>query len=204
MRGLWDQINHDSERQAPSIEKLVRSSELRLSFELLREEGRKWLTLPAKRVPARTVVTQLAEEMSTATVALEQFECCRGITTNTAEADDGSVNRPESRPACSHTDIVASDYRFRLRLFASLAAQWASRRWTVALDAIGHQSDCCGGRATTRKATPETPNWRDILPTPPHGATPRGMDHELRSARSRPSGGASAAVAARWEPFALA
>ena len=143
MRGLWDEINQDSERQAPSIEKLVRSSELRLRFERLREEGRKWLNFAGRTAfPREQIVTQLAEEMSTATSLSEQV---RMLSRHHHEHGGGRRwFREESgklAPLVAHNDIVASDYRFRLRALCLLAAQCGVAKMDSALDAMAPEAE---------------------------------------------------------------
>ena len=67
MRGLWDEINQDSEKQAPPVEKLARSAEVKARFELLREESSRWLNSTDRNAfPRKSIVAQLAEAMSKA------------------------------------------------------------------------------------------------------------------------------------------
>ncbi|MBL9027437.1 MAG: hypothetical protein JNL21_34920 [Myxococcales bacterium] len=46
MRGLWTEINQDEAKQAPAVDRLARSSELRARFDTVRETGAAWLRAP--------------------------------------------------------------------------------------------------------------------------------------------------------------
>jgi len=142
-RSVSGEINQDSERQAPSIEKLVRSPELRLRFERLREEGRKWLNFAGRSAfPREQIVTQLAEAMSTATAPSEQ---ARMLSKHHYEHHGGRPwFREESGklvPLVAHNGIVASDYRFRLRALCLLAAQCGVAKMDSALNSMAREAE---------------------------------------------------------------
>ncbi len=59
MRTLWNEINHDDMKQAPTVEKLARSAELRDRLEQLRQAATAWLRTPGRSTfPHESVVTR--------------------------------------------------------------------------------------------------------------------------------------------------
>jgi hypothetical protein len=138
MRGLWVQINHDEAGRAPTVEKLVRSTELQLRFDLLRETSAAWLSAPGRSVfPHDHVVTRLAGAMREAARPLDQL---RSLSRHHHEHGGGRQWFREQAgrlvPLVADTGIVASDYRFRLRPLCQLAAQCGVANMNVALDAV--------------------------------------------------------------------
>ena len=152
MRGLWDQINHDEAKQAPTIENLVRSTELQSRFDLLRDASVAWLRAPGRSVfPHDHLVTRLAEAMRDAARPLDQL---RVLERHHHERGGGRRWFREQAgklvPLVADTGIAASDYRFRLRPLSRLAAQCGVANMKVALDAVdqpefdsvaGHEAD---------------------------------------------------------------
>jgi hypothetical protein len=152
MRGLWDQINHDETKQAPTVEKLARSTELQSRLDLLRGASVAWLRAPGRSVfPHDHLVTRLAEAMRDAAHPLDQLRVLerhhheRGGGRRWFREQAGKVV-----PLVADTGIAASDYRFRLRPLSRLAAQCGVANMKVALDAAdqpefdsvaGHEAD---------------------------------------------------------------
>jgi len=137
MRGLWDQINHDEAKQAPTVEKLARSTELQSRFDLLRDASAAWLRAPGRSVfPHDHLVTRLAEAIRDAASPLDQLRALerhhheRGGGRRWFREQDGKIV-----PLVADTGIAASDYRFRLRPLSRLAAQCGVANMKVALDA---------------------------------------------------------------------
>ena len=138
MRGLWDQINHDEAKQAPTIEKLARSAELQSRFDLLRDASAAWLHAPGRRgFPHDQVVTRLAEAMRDTTSPLDLL---RALARHHHEHGGGRRWFREQAgkvvPLVADTGIAASDYRFRLQSLSRLAAQCGVANMNIALDAV--------------------------------------------------------------------
>ena len=152
MRGLWDQINNDEAKQAPTVEKLARSTELQSRFDLLRDASAAWLRAPGRSAfPHDHVVTRLAEAMRDAASPLDLL---RALARHHLERGGGRRWFREQAgkvvPLVADTGIAASDYRFRLRPLSRLAAQCGVANMKVALDAVarpefesvaGHEPD---------------------------------------------------------------
>jgi hypothetical protein len=141
MRGLWNEINHDGAKQAPPIENLARSTELRSRFDQLREAGIGWLHTPGRNLfPHEQIVTRLAEAMRDAATPVEQL---RALAKHHHEHGGGRRWFHEQAgklvPLVADTGIAASDYRFRLRPLCRLAAQCGVANMNHALDAVAQQ-----------------------------------------------------------------
>ena len=124
MRGLWDQINHDEAKQAPTVEKLARSTESNRGSTCF-ETGAAWLRAPGRSVfPHDHLVTRLAEVMRDTASPLDQL---RALARHHHEHGGGRRWFREQAgkvvPLVADTGIAASDYRFRLRSLGRLAAQ---------------------------------------------------------------------------------
>jgi hypothetical protein len=138
MRGLWDQINHDQAKQAPTVEKLARSAELQSRFDLLRDASVAWLRAPGRSVfPHDHVVTRLAEAVRNAASSLDQL---RALARHHNEYGGGRRWFREQAgkvvPLVADTGIAASDYRFRLSALSRLAAQCGVANMNIALNAV--------------------------------------------------------------------
>lgn len=138
MRGVWNEINHDSAKQAPAIEKLARSRELQSRFDLLRKAGEAWLRAPGRSVfPHEHVITRLADAMRDASTPVERL---RALARHHHEHGGGQRWFREQAgrmvPLVPDTGIAASDYRFRLLPLSRLAAQCGVAKMDNALDAI--------------------------------------------------------------------
>mgnify|MGYP000178482945 FL=1 len=125
MRALWAELNRDQEAQAPGVQKLVRSAELKLKLEQLHTTSEAWLKAPGRSAfPHAQVADQLAEAMRGATSPLEQL---RALAKHHDQHGGGRRWFREQAgklvPLVSDTGIAASDYRFRLRSICLLAAQ---------------------------------------------------------------------------------
>ncbi|MGY4573740.1 hypothetical protein [Bradyrhizobium sp. USDA 3256] len=143
MRVLWTEINHDGEKQAPTVEKLARSTELKVGLEQLRAAGNAWLSAPGRSAfPHEHIVTQLAEAMGKATTPSDQV---RMLSAHHHEYGGGRRwFREESGklvPLVANTGIAASDYRFRLRSLCLLAAQCGVARMDNALNAMAREPE---------------------------------------------------------------
>jgi len=141
MRGLWNEINHDEEKQAPAIEKLARSIELESMLGLVRDAGVAWLGTPGRSVfPHDHVVTRLAEAMRDAASPVDQL---RALTRHHHEHGGGRRWFREQSgklvPLVADTGIAASDYRFRLNSLCRLAAQCGVANMDHALNAMAQQ-----------------------------------------------------------------
>ncbi|MCC6648822.1 MAG: hypothetical protein IT374_25060 [Polyangiaceae bacterium] len=138
MRGLWTEINTDAAKQAPGVDTLARSSELRARLELVRETGAAWLRAPGRSVfPHDDVMTRLAEATQAATTPIDQL---RALARHHHEHGGGRRWFREQAgkmvPLVADTGIAASDYRFRLRPLSRLAAQCGVARMNDVLDAV--------------------------------------------------------------------
>jgi hypothetical protein len=138
MRALWNEINHDGEKQAPTVEKLARSSDLQSKLSQLRDASVAWLSAPARsRFPHEQVVTRLAEAMDGAATPSDQL---RALAKHHHEHGGGRRWFREQAgkvvPLVADTGIAASDYRFRLRSVCLLAAQCGVANMNAALDAV--------------------------------------------------------------------
>jgi hypothetical protein len=140
MRELWDEINHDESKQAPTIEKLARSAELQSKFDGLRESAEGWLSTPVrKHFPDKyeDVVTRLANAMRDAPTLIEQI---RALARHHHEHGGGRrwFQEQNGKLVCliPYTGIAASDYSFRLRSLCRLAAQCGVANMNHALDAL--------------------------------------------------------------------
>jgi hypothetical protein len=141
MRTLWNEINHDNEKQATTVEKLARSGELRDSLERLRQAASAWLRAPGRNTfPHESVVTRLAEAALAASTPAEQV---RALSKHHHEHGGGlrwfREQAGKMVPLVPDTGIAATDYRFRLRPLARLAAQCGVANMNQALDAIAQQ-----------------------------------------------------------------
>jgi hypothetical protein len=139
MRGLWNDINHDAAKQAPPVENLARSPELRTRLDMVREAATAWLGAPGRSVfPHDHVITRLAESMQAATTPIDQL---RALARHHHEHGGGRRWFREQAgkmvPLVADTGIAASDYRFRLRPLSRLAAQCGVDKMNDALDAVG-------------------------------------------------------------------
>jgi hypothetical protein len=77
MRGLWNEINHDDARQAPSVAGLA--SKLRSRLDMVRETGALWLRTPERSTfPHDHVVTLLAKATIGASTPIEQLRALAG------------------------------------------------------------------------------------------------------------------------------
>lgn len=138
MRGLWNEINQDKTEQAPSLEELARSMELRSRLVLVRETGDAWLRARGRSTfPHDRVVTKLAEAMRTEKSPVQQL---RTLERHHREHGAGRLWFREQGgkivPLVADTGIAASDYRFRLRSLSRLAAQCGVARMKDVLDAV--------------------------------------------------------------------
>lgn len=125
MRELWRELNHDDEMQAPTANKLARSSELSTRLNIVRETGIAWLSAPGRSTfPHDDIITRLAMAMQAAKKpidrlrALAEHHYTHGGGRRWFRETDGKMV-----PLVADTGIVASDYRFRLRSLICLAAQ---------------------------------------------------------------------------------
>ena len=138
MRGLWTEINTDDAKQAPAVDTLARSSELRARIDMVRETGAAWLRAPGRSVfPHDDVMTRLAEVMQAATTPIDQL---RALARHHHEHGGGRRWFREQAgkmvPLVADTGIAASDYRFRLRPLSRLAAQCGVAKMNDVLDAV--------------------------------------------------------------------
>lgn len=138
MRTLWEEINHDEEKQAPAVQKLARSAELQSTLEQLHKTSEAWLKAPGRSsFPHAQVADQLAEAMRGATSSLEQL---RALARHHEQHGGGRRWFREQAgkvvPLVSDTGIAASDYRFRLRSICLLAAQCGVANMKPALEVI--------------------------------------------------------------------
>lgn len=138
MRELWTEINQDDAVQAPAVDKLARSSELRVRLDMLRETGAAWLRAPGRsEFPHDYVITRLAEAMQAATTPVDQL---RALASHHQEYGGGRRWFREQAgkmvPLVADTGIAASDYRFRLRSLCRLAAQCGVAPMNVVLHAV--------------------------------------------------------------------
>ncbi len=143
MRRLWNEINHDEAKQAPDIERLALSTELRLGFDQLRAAGDAWLNSRNRsHFPHAQVVTQLADAMCDARTPIEQL---RALARHHYVHGGGRRWFGEQHgklvPLVADTGIAASDYRFRLRPLCRLAAQCNVANMNHALDALDAPED---------------------------------------------------------------
>src|SRR5690606_5379714 len=126
MRLLWVAINQDGEEQAPAIEKLARSEELRTGIDQLRMASETWLKETKRRAfPHHEAADRLALAMTGATsTTLAQT---RALVEHHQRQGGGRRWFHEKAgklvPLVANTGIAASDYRFRLRPLCLLAAQ---------------------------------------------------------------------------------
>lgn len=138
MRGLWKEINQDSEKQAPAIEKLARSADLSMKFSTLQTGCKTWLQTPNRNnFPHDQIVTQFAEAMHHAMSLKEQI---RALTKHHDDCGGGRQWFREQAgklvPLVADTDIAASNYRFRLRSICLLAAQCGVADMNAALNVL--------------------------------------------------------------------
>ncbi len=144
MRGVWKEINHDDAKQAPAIEKVARSTDIQDRLDRLREAGAAWLRAPGRNTFSHEhVVTRLAETMLAAATPAEQL---RALSKHHHEHGGGRRWFREQAdklvPLVADTGIAATDYRFRLRPLARLAAQCGVDNMNNALDAVSqHEPD---------------------------------------------------------------
>lgn len=138
MRGLWTEINTDDAKQAPAVNALVRSSELRIRLDIVRETGAAWLRAPRRSIfPHHDVITRLAEAMQAATTPIDQL---RALARHHHEHGGGRRWFREQAgkmvPLVADTGIAASDYRFRMRSLSRLASQCGVATMNHVLDAV--------------------------------------------------------------------
>ncbi len=138
MRGLWDQINSDETKQAPTVAKLARSTDLQSRFELLRDASGAWLRAPGRiAFPHDDLVARLATAMRDAASPLDQLKT---LARHHQEYGGGRRWFREQSgkliPLVADTGIVASDYRFRLRPLSRLAAQCGVASMKATLKAV--------------------------------------------------------------------
>jgi hypothetical protein len=138
MRGLWTQINNDSTTQAPTIDKLARSVDLKFRLKQLQAEGQVWLETPDRSAfPHEHVVTRLAEAIRDASTPVEQL---RALVAHHQEHGGGLRWFREQAgalvPLVADTGIPASEYRFRLRSLCRLAAQCGVANMNNALNIL--------------------------------------------------------------------
>ena len=143
MRGLWDEINRDGEKQAPSVEKLARLAEFKIRLEQLRKAAEDWLRSPGRSAfPHERAVTELAEAMLKAGTSSDQIRVLsrhhyeRGGGRRWFREDSGKL-----APLMADTGIAASDYRFRLRALCLLAAQCGVAKMDAALNAMAKEAE---------------------------------------------------------------
>lgn len=125
MRTLWNEINQDTEDQAPTFEKLTRSDALPKKFKLLNDASRVWLAVADRKAfPHERVATQLAQAQLNAGSLTDQI---KALTKHHHEHGGGRLWFHEKagkvKPLVPATGIAASDYRFRMRSICLLAAQ---------------------------------------------------------------------------------
>lgn len=137
MRGLWTEINNDA-KQAPTLDKLARSPELRDRLDMVRETAGLWRRAPGRSVfPHESAITRLAESMQAATTPIDQL---RALALHHHEHGGGRRWFHEQAgkmvPLVAATGIAASDYRFRLRPLSRLAAQCGVAKMNDVLDAV--------------------------------------------------------------------
>ena len=142
MRTLWNEINLDGEKQTPTVEKLARSPGLRDRLERLGQAATAWLRAPGRSTfPHESVVTRLAEDVLAAATTAKQV---RALSKHHQEQGGGLRWFREQAgmmvPLVPDTGIAATDYRFRLRPLARLAAQCGVANMNQALDAISQQT----------------------------------------------------------------
>jgi hypothetical protein len=138
MRGLWSEINHDEAKQAPAVENLARSAELRSRLDSVQGAGAAWLRAPGRSVfPHDHAITRLAEAMRDAVSPVDQL---RALARHHHEHGGGRRWFREQAgkmvPLVADTGIAASDYRFRLRPLSRLAAQCGVAKMNDVLDAV--------------------------------------------------------------------
>jgi hypothetical protein len=138
MRTLWHVINHDGKAQAPTIEKIARSGELKEKFEQLKDMSEAWLGVSSRsNFPHQQIATQLAEAMQNADTLVDQI---RALTKHHTEHGGGRRWFQEQAgalvPLVADTGIAASDYRFRLRTICLLAAQCGIAKMDNALEIL--------------------------------------------------------------------
>lgn len=138
MRELWSEINHDDTKQAPDIDKLAYSSELRARLDMVRETGAAWLRSPGRSVfPHDQKISRLAEATQAARTPIDQL---RALTHHHHEHGGGRRwfrdQAGKLIPLVADTGIAASDYRFRLEPLSRLAAQCGIDKMDDVLDAI--------------------------------------------------------------------
>lgn len=139
MRGLWAQLNRDDASQSPPIAKLATSGELKARLERLRAAALRWLVAPGRaEFPHDQTITALAEALRDAETATDQL---RALTRHHYEYGGGRrwfrEQAGKLTPLVAVTDVVASDYRFRLRALCRLAAQCGVTNMKGALAAEG-------------------------------------------------------------------
>ncbi|WP_461161336.1 hypothetical protein [Simplicispira piscis] len=125
MRTLWNEINQDTEDQAPTFEKLTRLDALPKKFKLLNDASRVWLAVADRKAfPHERVATQLAQAQLNAGSLTDQI---KALTKHHHEHGGGRLWFHEKagkvEPLVPATGVAASDYRFRLRSICLLAAQ---------------------------------------------------------------------------------
>ena len=141
MRGVWNAINNDDAKQSPDVEKLARSPDIHDRLDRLREAVAAWLHAPGRSTfPHEHVVTRLAQAMQAAPTTADQL---RVLSRHHLEHGGGRRWFREQAgklvPLVADTGIAATDYRFRLRPLARLAAQCGVANMNNALDALSQQ-----------------------------------------------------------------
>lgn len=143
MRGAWDEIKpfYGNAKDAPTVEKLSRSADLHHSLERLRQAASVWLRAPGRSTfPHESVVTRLAEAARSASTPAEQV---LALSKHHHEHGGGLRWFREQAgklvPLVPDTGIAATDYRFRLRPLARLAAQCGVANMNQVLDVIAQK-----------------------------------------------------------------
>lgn len=143
MRTVWARVNADAQTQSPSVTVLARAETVRDGLAEARALGLAWLQAPGRHAFAQDgVVTRLAEALRDAPdtparvrALVLHHQHYGGGRRWLREADGALV------PLVRDSDVAASDYRFRLRSLARLAAQCGLANMSVALDAISATDD---------------------------------------------------------------
>ena len=143
MRTLWREINRDGEAQAPAIEKIARSKDLKTKFASLKDASEAWLDISSRtNFPHAQVVNSLAEMIRKDDSLGNQI---RALTKHHTEYGGGRRWFREQAealiPLVADTGIAASDYRFRLRAVCLLAAQCGIANMDDALNILINGQD---------------------------------------------------------------
>lgn len=144
MRRLWNEIKpyYNNGRDAPTAEQLAGSKELKDPLDKLRKAAAAWRRAPGRSTfPHESVVTHLAEAVLTDATPAEQL---RALSRHHHEHGGGlrwfREQAGKMVPLVPDTGIAATDYRFRLRPLARLAAQCGVANMNHVLDAVSQQT----------------------------------------------------------------